>query len=90
MVCSIYYSFTFDNFKTIEWIENFEIDKDIKNISYKLNKRYKDDKKYKISIKNIMFDNSHHFHLLTLIQSLIVLVNICIQCLSLENYLIIL
>ena len=31
--------------------------KDIKNISYKFNKRYKDDKKYKVSIKNVMFDN---------------------------------
>ena len=47
----------FDNFKTIEWIENFEMDRDIKNIAYKFNKRYKDDKKYKISIKNVMFDN---------------------------------
>ena len=47
----------FDNFKTIEWIENFEIDKDIKNISYKLNKRYKDNKKYKITMRNIMFES---------------------------------
>ena len=43
--------------KTIEWIENFEIDKDIKNISYKLNKRYKDNKKYKITMRNIMFES---------------------------------
>ena len=46
-----------DNFKTIEWIENFEMDRDIKNVAYKFNKRYKDDKKYKVSIKNVMFDN---------------------------------
>ena len=46
-----------DNFKTIEWIENFEMDRGIKNVAYKFNKRYKDDKKYKISIKNVMFDN---------------------------------
>ena len=41
----------FDNFKTIEWIENFEMDGDIKKISYKFNKRYKDDKKYKVFYK---------------------------------------
>ena len=46
-----------DNFKTIEWIENFETDRGIKNVAYKFNKRYKDDKKYKVSIKNVMFDN---------------------------------
>ena len=46
-----------DNFKTIEWIENFEMDRGIKNVAYKFNKRYKDDKKYKVSIKNVMFDN---------------------------------
>ena len=46
-----------DNFKTIEWIENFEMDRGIKDVAYKLNKRYKDDKKYKVSIKNVMFDN---------------------------------
>ena len=56
----------FDNFKTIEWIENFEMDGDIKKISYKFNKRYKDDKKYKMTIGNIMFENvaslsSHNF-----------------------------
>ena len=45
------------NFKTIEWIENFEMDRGIKNVAYKFNKRYKDDKKYKVSIKNVMFDN---------------------------------
>ena len=47
----------YDNFESIEWIENFEMDRDIKNIAYKFNKRYKDDKKYKVSIKNVMFDN---------------------------------
>ena len=46
-----------DNFKTIEWIENFEMDRGIKNVAYKFNKRYKDDKKYKVSIKNVMIDN---------------------------------
>ena len=46
-----------DNFKTIEWIENFEMDRGIKDVAYKFNKRYKDDKKYKVSIKNVMFDN---------------------------------
>ena len=46
-----------DNFKTIEWIENFEMDRGIKNVAYKFNKRYKDVKKYKVSIKNVMFDN---------------------------------
>ena len=56
----------FDNFKTIEWIENFEMDGDIKKISYKFTKRYKDDKKYKMTIGNIMFENvaslsSHNF-----------------------------
>ena len=35
----------------MRWIE------DIKNVAYKFNKRYKDDKKYKVSIKNVMFDN---------------------------------
>ena len=33
------------------------MDKDIKNISYKLNKRYKDNKKYKITMRNIMFES---------------------------------
>ena len=33
------------------------MDRDIKNVAYKFNKRYKDDKKYKVSIKNVMFDN---------------------------------
>ena len=46
-----------DNFKTIEWIENFEMDRGIKNVAYKFNKRYKDDKKYKVSIRNVMFGN---------------------------------
>ena len=46
-----------DNFETIEWIENFEMDRGIKDVAYKFNKRYKDDKKYKVSIKNVMFDN---------------------------------
>ena len=30
-----------DNFKTIEWIENFEMDRGIKDVAYKFNKRYK-------------------------------------------------
>ena len=44
----------YDNFESIEWIENFEIDQDVKEISYKYNKRYKDSNKYQCSIKDIM------------------------------------
>ena len=46
-----------DNFPTVNEICNYEIDKDIVDMSYKFNKRYKDDSTYKIKIKNIMFDS---------------------------------
>ena len=44
----------FDTFKTCEWIENFEIDYDVAPISYKFNKRYKDQNMYKINMRNMM------------------------------------
>jgi hypothetical protein len=47
----------YDNIKSIEWIENFEMDRDIKRVAYKLNTRYKKEDKYKVSIKNVMFGN---------------------------------
>ena len=37
------------------FIHNFEIDQDVKQLSYKFNKRYKDEKKYKCYIVNVMF-----------------------------------
>jgi len=46
----------YDNFESVEWVENFEIDQDVKRLSYKFNKRLKEDKKYQIIIKNVMFD----------------------------------
>ena len=39
----------------VEFIYNFEIDRDAKDISYKFNKRYKDQEKYKYQITDIMF-----------------------------------
>ena len=47
----------YDNIESIEWIENFEMDRDIKRVAYKFNTRYKKDNKYKVSIKNVMFGN---------------------------------
>ena len=47
----------YDNFESIEWIENFEMDRDIKSLAYKFNTRYKKEDKYKVSIKNVMFSN---------------------------------
>ena len=44
----------FDTFPKCEWIENFEIDHDVSPISYKFNKRYKDENKYKINMRNVM------------------------------------
>jgi len=44
----------FDTFPKCEWIENFEIDHDVTPISYKFNKRYKDENKYKINMRNVM------------------------------------
>ena len=39
----------------IEFVYNFEIDRDAKDISYKFNKRYKDQEKYQCHITDIMF-----------------------------------
>ena len=39
----------------VEFIYNFEIDRDAKDISYKFNKRYKDQEKYQCHITDIMF-----------------------------------
>ena len=47
----------YDNIESIEWIENFEMDRDIKLVAYKFNTRYKKDDKYKVSIRNVMFGN---------------------------------
>ena len=47
----------YDNFESIEWIENFEMDRDIKSLAYKFNTRYKKEDKYKVSIRNVMFSN---------------------------------
>ena len=44
----------FDTFPECEWIENFEIDHDVSPLSYKFNKRYKDQKKYKVNMRNVM------------------------------------
>ena len=46
----------YDNFESLQFAENFEIDQDVKRISYTFNKRLKDDKKHVITIKNVMFD----------------------------------
>jgi hypothetical protein len=47
-------SLLYDNFESIECVKNFEIDQDVKDISYKYNKRYKDSNKYQFSIKDVM------------------------------------
>ena len=47
----------YDNFDSVEWIENFEMDRDVKSLAYKFNTRYKKEDKYKVSIKNVMFGN---------------------------------
>ena len=39
----------------VNFIWNFEIDQDVKEISYKFNKRYKEQKKYECHITDIMF-----------------------------------
>jgi hypothetical protein len=44
----------YDNFESVECIKNFEIDEDVKDISYKYNKRYKDSNRYQFSIKDVM------------------------------------
>jgi len=46
----------YDNFDSIEWIANYEIDRDVKDLSYKFNKKYFENEKYGVEIKNIMFD----------------------------------
>ena len=59
----------FDNFKSIECIENFEMDRNIKSLAYKFNTRYKNDERYRIRYRNIMFekclmiDNYFHYQL---------------------------
>ena len=44
----------FDTFPECEWIENFEIDHDVSPISYKFNKRFKDENRYKMNMRNVM------------------------------------
>ena len=44
----------FDAFPKCEWIENFEIDHDVSPISYKFNKRFKDENRYKMNMRNVM------------------------------------
>ena len=44
-----------DTFPSIQLIENFEIDKDIREMTYRFNKRFKDEDKYRVVIRNIMF-----------------------------------
>ena len=44
-----------DTFSSIQLIENFEINKDILEMTYRFNKRFKDEDKYRVVIKNIMF-----------------------------------
>ena len=39
-----------------EFIQNFEIDEDVKYISYKFNKRYKDAEQYKCDVRDIMWE----------------------------------
>ena len=41
----------------VDFIHNFEMDNDVKEISYKFNKRYKIEKRYKCDIVNVMFDS---------------------------------
>jgi hypothetical protein len=49
----------YDNFESLQFVENYEIDEDVKRLSYKFNKRLKEDKKYEITIRNVMFDRIH-------------------------------
>jgi hypothetical protein len=49
----------YDNFESLQFAENYEIDQDVKRLSYKFNKRLKEDKKYLITIRNVMFDRIH-------------------------------
>ena len=43
-----------------ELVHNFEIDEDSKNISYKYNKRYKDDGRYQCSVKDVINTSCEH------------------------------
>ena len=40
----------------IEFVHNFEIDEDVKKLSYKFNKEHKDNDRYKCDIVNVMFE----------------------------------
>ena len=51
-----------DTFSSIQLIENFEIDKDIREMTYRFNKRFKDEDKYRVVIKNIMFKELSREH----------------------------
>jgi hypothetical protein len=46
----------YDNFESLEFVENYEIDQDVKRLSYKFNKRYKEEEKYRVLIRNVIFD----------------------------------
>jgi hypothetical protein len=41
----------------VDFIWNFEMDRDVKELSYKFNKKYKDQNKYHVYITDIMFDD---------------------------------
>jgi len=43
------------------FIHNFEIDQDVKQLSYKFNKRYKEEEKYKCYIVDVMFEPIWNF-----------------------------
>ena len=45
----------YDNFESLSYIKNYEMDPDIKGVSYKFNKRYKDTDAYIIKTANVMF-----------------------------------
>ena len=46
----------YDNFESLEFVENYEIDQDVKRLSYKFNKKYKEEERYRVLIRNVMFD----------------------------------
>ena len=46
----------YDNFESLQFVENYEIDQDVKRLSYKFNKKYKEEEKYRVLIRNVMFD----------------------------------
>jgi hypothetical protein len=41
----------------VSYITNFDLDPDVKKLSYKFNKTYKDDETYKCYLTNVMFDS---------------------------------